>query len=60
MSQNENPYGNLSDEDLDLADHYAETGNSAGLRQMREKSERQGQTYRTIIVHGNSNYHWDD
>ncbi len=49
----DNPYKNLSRSDLELADHYAETGNSAGLRQMREKSERQGQRQTTIIIRGN-------
>ncbi len=58
----DNPYKNLSKDDLELADHYAETGNSAGLRQMREKSECQGRRQTTIIIHGNVNgaSHYDD
>ena len=34
-------YRNLSEFDIELADHYFETGNTAGLRELREKSKRQ-------------------
>jgi hypothetical protein len=33
-------FENLSKSELKLADHYAETGNTAGLRQMLEKSAK--------------------
>ena len=35
-------YRNLSASDLEMADHYFETGNREGLRQLREKSSRAG------------------
>lgn len=54
MSQNNNPYSNLTRDDLELAEHYAETGNKAGLRKLYEKGKRLGQKQRTIVVHGNS------
>ena len=33
-------YKNLNELDLEYADHYFETGNTACLRQLKEKSKR--------------------
>ena len=35
-------YQNLTQEELELADHYAESGNTAGLRAMQRKSAARG------------------
>lgn len=40
MGKRAKGFKNLSKSDLRLADHYAETGNTAGLRQMLEKSAK--------------------
>jgi hypothetical protein len=41
----QNEYKNLTSEELVFADHYAETGNTAGLREMRERSSTREKEY---------------
>ena len=42
-------YRNLSQGELDMADHYAETGNCAGLRRMQELSaSKEGRMARQV------------
>jgi hypothetical protein len=54
MNNNET-YKNLTQSELNRADHYAETGNNTGLRELRELSRRRGNTEPARWHHSNTN-----
>jgi len=48
-----NEYKNLSTSELEMADHYCETGNRAGLRHMQEVSKNRETDSRATWHHSN-------